>query len=57
MDPNLIVLLVLIAPTAIVGGLVAVLLSERVRELGLFGAIRRAITGGDRQHPYGRLIR
>lgn len=57
MDPNLVVLLVLIAPTAIVGALVAVLLSERVRELGLFGAIRRAITGGDRHNPYGRLTR
>jgi hypothetical protein len=57
MDPNLVVLLVLIAPTAIVGLLVAVLLSERVRELGLFGALRRAITGGSRRDPYGRLIR
>ncbi|HEX3363767.1 hypothetical protein [Phenylobacterium sp.] len=57
MDPNLAVLLGLIVPTAIVGALVAVLLSEQVRERGLFGALRRVITGGGRRNPYGRLLR
>ncbi|WP_293368021.1 hypothetical protein [Phenylobacterium sp.] len=57
MDPNLLVLLILIAPTAVVGALVAVLLSERVREVGLIGALRRLVAGADRRDPYGRLIR
>jgi len=57
MDPNLLVLLVLIVPTVIVGGVVAILLSERVRELGMARALRRLVGGGDRRDIYGRLIR
>lgn len=57
MDPNLVVLMMLAAVTAVVGAVVAVCLSERVRELGLFRAFGRAFTGDARRHRYGGLIR
>ncbi|HZZ31886.1 MAG TPA: hypothetical protein VFE10_07800 [Phenylobacterium sp.] len=56
MDPNLLVLLILAAMTAVVGVVVAVCLSERVRELGLFRAFGRAF-GGNAHHRPGGLIR
>jgi predicted lysophospholipase L1 biosynthesis ABC-type transport system permease subunit len=57
MDPNLVVLLILAAMTAVVGAVVAVCLSERVRELGLFRAFGRALAGDTQRHRYGGLIR
>lgn len=57
MDPNLLVLLILAAITAVVGAVFAVCLSERVRELGLFRAISRVLYGDAQRHRYGRLIR
>jgi hypothetical protein len=45
MDANLELLLALVGATSAFGLVVAVLLSERVRELGLIGAVRRAFFG------------
>jgi hypothetical protein len=57
MDPNLLVLLILAAMAAVVGVVVAVCLSERVRELGLFRALGRAFGGDAQRHGPGGLIR
>jgi hypothetical protein len=52
MDPNLELLLILVAVASAFGLVAAVFLSERVREHGLLGAFRRAFTGGAGRSPY-----
>jgi hypothetical protein len=52
MDPNLELLLILVAVASAFGLVAAVFLSERVREHGLLGAFRRAFTGGSGRSPY-----
>lgn len=54
MDGNFEVLLILVGATAAFGLVVAVCLSERVREYGLIGALRRAFSGETGRSPYGR---
>jgi hypothetical protein len=56
MDMNLIVLVVLIAPIALIGAVLASLLAERDNLFALYNALRRLI-GGQKRHPYERLIR
>jgi ABC-type phosphate transport system permease subunit len=52
MDPNLVVLIVLVGVAIAFGLGAAVFLSERVREHGLLGAFRRAFSGGAGRNPY-----
>jgi hypothetical protein len=54
MDGNFEVLLILVGATAAFGVVVAVLLSDRVRELGLMGVLRRAFSDSGRRTPYSR---
>jgi hypothetical protein len=54
MDPNLVVLLVLLGVALVFGAGAAVFLSERVRKHGVLGALRRAFSGGVDRDPYGR---
>jgi hypothetical protein len=53
MDPNFLVLLMLVGAAAAFGFVVAVFSSEQVRQHGLFGALMRAFSGGG-YTPYGR---
>lgn len=52
MDPNLLILLILVGVALVIGLVAAVLLSERVREHGLLGALRRVFSGGAGRNPY-----
>jgi hypothetical protein len=52
MDPNFVVLLMLVGAAAAFGFVVALFSSEQVRQRGLFAAIMRAVTGGG-YTPYG----
>ena len=52
MDPNLEVLLILVAVASACGVVAALFLSVRVREHGLMGALRRAFSGGAGHSPY-----
>jgi hypothetical protein len=52
MDPNLELLLILVAVAAAFGIVAALFLSQRVREHGLIGAFRRAFSGGASHSPY-----
>jgi hypothetical protein len=52
MDPNFELLMILVAVASAVGLVAAVFLSERVREHGLIGALRRAFSGGAGRSPY-----
>lgn len=52
MDPNFELLLILMGGASAFGLVVAVFLSERVREHGLIGAFRRAFSGGTGRSPY-----
>ena len=54
MDGNFEVLLILVGATAAFGVVVAVFLSEGVREYGLIGALRRAFSDGAGRSPYSR---
>jgi hypothetical protein len=54
MDGNFEVLLILVGATAAFGLVVAVCLSERVREYGLIGALRRAFSDDAGHRPYSR---
>lgn len=54
MDPNLAVLLMLMAAAAAFGVVVALFSSKQVRERGLFSALWRSFTGnGGGYTPYG----
>jgi hypothetical protein len=52
MDPNFTVLLIPVGVASFFGVVAAVLLSQRVREHGLWGALRRALSGGAGRNPY-----
>jgi hypothetical protein len=52
MDPNFLVLLMLVGAAAAFGLVVAVFSSEQVRQRGLFAALMRAVTGRG-YTPYG----
>jgi hypothetical protein len=52
MDLNFELLLILGAVGVAVGLVTAVFSSARVREHGLFGALRRALSGGAGRSPY-----
>jgi hypothetical protein len=52
MDPNFVVLLMLVGAAAAFGFVVALFSSEQVRQHGLGGALLRAFTGGGYK-PYG----
>lgn len=52
MDPNLTMLLILVGIASVIGVVAAVFQSERVREHGLIGALRRGFSGGAGRNPY-----
>ena len=52
MDPNFELLLIAVGVASVFGLGAAVFLSERVREHGLIGALRRAFSGGTGRNPY-----
>jgi hypothetical protein len=52
MDPNFTVLLIPVGVASLFGLVVAVFFSQRVREHGLLGALRRAFSGGAGRNPY-----
>lgn len=52
MDPNLELLLILVGVASACGIGAALFLSERVRQHGLIGALRRAFSGGAGHSPY-----
>jgi hypothetical protein len=52
MDPNFELLLIAVGVASVCGLVAAVFLSERVREHGLVGAVRRAFSGGAGRNPY-----
>jgi hypothetical protein len=53
MDPNLLLLLILLAVGLVVGVVAAVCMSESIRRYGALGAFRRAFSGGSERNPYG----
>ena len=52
MDPNFELLMIAVGVALVFGLGVSVFLSQRVREHGLLGAIRRALSGGAGRNPY-----
>jgi hypothetical protein len=57
MEANLLTLLILGAMTIIVCAVAALVLSERVRELGLLGALMKSLAGDPSKRRYSHLIR
>lgn len=53
MDPNIAVLIILLAVAIAVGVVAAMFQSRRIRRYGFLGALRRRFSGGSRRSPYG----
>jgi hypothetical protein len=53
MDPNLTLLLILLGVATVVGIVIILAQSSRVRRHGLLGALRRKFSGGSHRSNYG----